>query len=133
MALYFTSQTMYKQYVIRKNSERSYARPSFAELLIINMPYCPEIHFDNDRRLSKKYYYFEYKDIKFKLIQNSPRKYADSLITIIENYSLKEIEKIFSIASEYLSALSWNNNSRVMLWGPSGSRRDRSLNCVRTT
>jgi hypothetical protein len=59
-------------------------------------------------------YYFEYKNIKFKLIQNG-QKYKDVLLSILPTYNDKEIEEVFNIASEFLSALAWKNNSLVTI------------------
>lgn len=80
------------------------------------MPYLMEISFDNDRRLKRKYYLFEYKGIRFKLIQDSPRKWADHLLTILPNGNEDEKEQAYSVASEFLSALGWQNWARVAVW-----------------
>ena len=80
------------------------------------MPYLMHIGFDNSERLFKKIFYFEYKGIRYKLIQNNIRKWSDVLLTIIAGINnKKDIDKAFITASEFLSALSWENNARVKL------------------
>lgn len=83
------------------------------------------IGFDNNARLCHNIYYFEYKGIRFKLIQNNPLKWKDVLLTIIEgDYKDEIINDIYEVASEFLSALSWQNNARIKmkhLGGPSVS------------
>ncbi len=80
------------------------------------MPYLMEISFDNDHRLKRKNYLFEYKGIRFKLIQDTPRKWADHLITILSEGDESKREEVFSIASEFISALGWQNRARVAIW-----------------
>jgi hypothetical protein len=71
------------------------------------------IAFDNSFRLKNKIYYFEYKGVRFKLIQNNPRKWSDVLLTIVSIDDKKEKQKAYSTAGEFLSALSWTNSSSV--------------------
>jgi len=81
-----------------------------------------DIGFDNGSRLCRNVYYFEYKGIRFKLIQNNIRKWRDTLLTIIPERNNEEAKnRAYITASEFLSALSWQNNSLVKL-GPSGGR-----------
>ena len=87
------------------------------------------IGFDNTSRLCRDVYYFEYKGIRFKLIQNNIRKYCDVLLTIIPGRNNQEAQNIAYItAAEFLSALSWENNSLVKVHheGGIGSRRAES-------
>lgn len=79
------------------------------------------IGFDNSSRLCRDVYYFEYKGIRFKLIQNNIRKWCDVLLTIIcgrDNEGAKN--EAYTAASEFLSALSWENNSQVTVHNPGG-------------
>lgn len=71
------------------------------------------IAFDNSLRLKNKIYYFEYKSVHFKLIQNNPRKWSDVLLTIVSIDDKKEKQKAYSTAGEFLSALSWKNSSSI--------------------
>lgn len=74
------------------------------------------IGFDNSHRLCKNVYYFEYKGIRYKLIQNNIRKWCDVLLTIIPDVSDKKAQnQAYIVASEFLSALSWANSSLVAL------------------
>jgi len=76
------------------------------------MPYLMHIGFDNSARLWKNIFYFEYKGIRYKLIQNNSTKYRDVLLTIISDINnIKSINHAYSIASEFISALSWQLNS----------------------
>jgi len=73
------------------------------------------IGFDNTRRLARSVYYFEYNGIRYKLIQNR-RPSADVLLVICNDNEFKITEeRAFTTAGEFLSALSWQNNSRVKL------------------
>lgn len=86
------------------------------------MAYLMHIGFDNSSRLCRDVYYFEYKGIRFKLIQNNIRKWADVLLAIIPGNNNKSGEDAaYLIASEYLSALSWENNSLVKVWHLGGA------------
>lgn len=90
------------------------------------MPYLMHIAFDNSNRLDRYVYYFKYKGIKFKLIQNI-QKYKDVLLTILSESNGQE-GKIYKIACEYLSALSWQNGAMVIITCSGGaSRREITL------
>lgn len=82
------------------------------------------IGFDNSSRLSRHIYCFEYTGVRYKLIQDNPRKWCDVLLTIIEDKKSAVTEqKAYNTAGEFLSALSWENNSRIKVWqlgGPGG-------------
>ena len=71
------------------------------------------IAFDNTLRLKNRVYYFEYKGIRFKLIQNNPCKWADVLITVVSSTDDRSNDLVRSTAGEFLSALSWQNRSQV--------------------
>lgn len=81
------------------------------------MAYLMHIGFDNSDIFWKNIFYFEYKGIKFKFIQDKRKKWSNVLITIIkgQNNSIEE-NRVYSIASEYLSALAWENNSVMKVW-----------------
>jgi hypothetical protein len=81
-----------------------------------SMSYLMEIAFDNSRRLARKRYVFEYRGVQFKLVQDNPRKWADHLLTIIPEYDKSNRERVFSIASEFLSALGWQNRASAAIW-----------------
>jgi hypothetical protein len=77
------------------------------------MAYLMHIGFDNSSRLCRRVYYFKYKEIKFKLIQTES-KWRDVLLTVTNDSKTKiSPEKAFNSASEFLTALSWQNNSLV--------------------
>ncbi len=85
------------------------------------MSYLMHIPFDNSNRLDRNTYYFEYKRIKFKLIQNI-QKYQDVLLTILPE-SNDRVGKIHKVACEYLSALSWQNGAMVIITPEGGAER----------
>lgn len=85
------------------------------------MAYLLQIGFDNDHRLSRRSYLFEYKGIAFKLVQNDPRKWADHLLTIVPNGTKLEVERVFSFAAEFISALAWQNNAHSNVWLTGGA------------
>lgn len=80
------------------------------------MPYLMEISFDNDHRFARKTYLFEYRGYQFKLHQENPRRWADSLLTILEDGTDQRCEDAFQVASEFLSALAWSIRSRIAVW-----------------
>lgn len=74
------------------------------------------IGFDNGDRLARRIYYFEYKGIRFKLIQNDGKIYRDVLLTLIDNINNQAAqEQAYGAAGEFISALSWQNGSRMKL------------------
>ena len=80
------------------------------------MPYLMHIGFDNDYRLSRRIYYFTYKGIIYKLIQNNPRRWQDVLLTIIDDIKNENAQDLaFETAGEFISALSWQNGGRMKL------------------
>lgn len=58
----------------------------------------------------------EYKGIRFKLVQKNPQKWADCLLTVLPDREVASRERAFATASEFLSALSWGNSARIMVW-----------------
>ena len=84
------------------------------------MSYRLQFSFDNSHRLSRKRYLFEYRGVVFELIQDSPRKFADHLLTIVPQIGCVEDETAFRAAAEFLSALAWQNRSTIALW-PAGA------------
>ncbi len=71
------------------------------------MPFLMHIAFDNPFRLKRNVHYFEYGGVRFKLIQNDPRKWADVLVTIVDSYNSPAVQRAYSAAGEFASALSW--------------------------
>lgn len=81
------------------------------------MAYLMHIGFDNSARFWKNVFYFEYKGVRFKLIQNNNREWCNVLLTIVKDSSNIELEnKTYLTASEFLSALSWEISSLVKVW-----------------
>src|SRR5216684_5642407 len=86
--------------------------PHLGALELNRMAYLMHIAFDNGRRLSRNVHYFAYKGVRFKLIQNNPRRWSDVLLTIIREVDDSAAKQLaFSAAGEFLSALSWHNVS----------------------
>lgn len=80
------------------------------------MPYLMHIGFDNSHRLSRNVYYFEYKGIRYKLIQNNVRQWSDVLLTIVNDINDRISQDMaFMTAAEFLSALSWENGALIKL------------------
>lgn len=80
------------------------------------MPYLMHLAFDNARRLSRNVYYFQYRGIRFKLVQNNPRLWSDVLLTVVpQDDDAVARQTAFAAAGEWLSALSWYNSSAVTL------------------
>ncbi|MDP2652216.1 MAG: hypothetical protein Q8O94_03700 [bacterium] len=88
------------------------------------MNYLLQIGFDNSHRLSRKEYFFEYRGVRFKLVQRNPRKWSDALLTIVPEMNGAANELAFARAAEFLSALGWQNHSMVAFW-QSDARRER--------
>lgn len=74
-----------------------------------------EMALSNSRRLVRKRYLFEYRGVRFCLIQDKPRQHADHLLTILENDSEVERDHAFAAAAEFASALSWQNSAAVAI------------------
>jgi hypothetical protein len=67
------------------------------------------IALDNSRRLNRKSYLFEYKAVRFKLVQDNPRKWSDHLLTIIPQNDQARESTVFAMAAEFASCLNWQN------------------------
>ena len=81
------------------------------------MAYLMHIGFDDNDFFWKNIFYFEYKGIKFKFIQDKRKKWSSVLITIIKGQNnLVEENRAYNLASEYLSALAWEHNSVMKVW-----------------
>ena len=81
------------------------------------MAYLMHIGFDNNNIFWKNIFYFEYKGIKFKFIQDKRKKWSNVLITIIKGQNNSVEENVaYNIASEYLSVLAWEHNSVMKVW-----------------
>lgn len=85
------------------------------------MAYLMEMCFDNSCRLARKQYLFEYRGVRFKLVQDNPRKYADHLLAIVPDANSPQHERAFSAGCEFMSALGWQNRARVAVWEAGGS------------
>jgi methylamine utilization protein MauJ len=84
-----------------------------------------DISLDNSRRFRRKRYMFEYRDIRFKLVQERSRRFCDHLLTLIPNGDRSAEDRAFSIASEFASALAWQNAAMVAVhYGGGGGRAD---------
>ncbi len=73
------------------------------------------VGFDNTARLRRRIYYFEYRGVRFKLIQSNPRQWSDVLLTILPSSEDVGADNAYATAGEFLSALSWQNHSNVTL------------------
>ncbi len=85
------------------------------------MAFLLHMSFSNTRRLQRRTYLFEYKGVRFKLIQTSPKKWADHLLTIVPSYNSAERLSAFAVGSEFLSALAWELGGAVAVWESGGS------------
>lgn len=81
------------------------------------------IGFDSSVRLPGTVYYFEYQGVRFKLVQNNPRKFANHLLTIIGDHDEPARSKAFRAAAGFLSAWAFDAHAAVMLWDSGGSGR----------
>ncbi len=85
------------------------------------MSYLLNISLDNPNRLNRKVHYFEYRGVRFKLVQNNPRKWSDTLLTIVSNdYRSPEAHAAYAAAGEFASALSWEFDAGVTVGGLGG-------------
>lgn len=75
-----------------------------------------EMCFDNSSRLVRKRYLFEYRGVRFKLVQDNPRRRADHLLTIVPSVDSPDRETAFRIGCEFVSALAWHNRARAAIW-----------------
>jgi len=97
------------------------------------MAFLMHLSFDNRRRLQRNSYLFEYKGVRFKLVQNNPRRWPDHLLTIVPKAGSPDSDVAFSVASEFLSALAWESGGPVAVWdsGGCGWPEGRSLRRAR--
>jgi len=91
------------------------------------------ICFDNSSRLQRRIYYFEYRGVRFKLIQNKLGKWSDVLLTITPLNDRSAQEDSYSAAGEFLSAFSWHNSSNVSLSSCGGIGRPKSFKLRQAT
>jgi hypothetical protein len=94
------------------------------------MSYLLTMSLDNPNRLNRKVHYFEYQGVRFKLVQNNPRKWSDTLLTIVRNGDRSpEAHAAYSAAGEFASALSWEFDAGVTIGGLGGGsfRSDLTL------
>jgi hypothetical protein len=83
------------------------------------MNFLMQIGFDVNRRLDRDIWYFEYKGVRFKLVQNNSPEYANTLLSIA-NYSPIDEEKVYQTATEFLGAFSWISSLKVKICGLGG-------------
>ena len=93
------------------------------------MAYLMDIAFDNNRRLNRKKYLFEYQGCRFKLVQDNPRKWSDHLLTIIPQGDRVREAAAYAKAAEFASCLNWQNGPCVAVHyaGGRGWRDESSL------
>jgi hypothetical protein len=53
------------------------------------MAFMMEMALDNSRRFRRKRYVFEYRRVQFMLVQDNPRKWADHLLTLVPDRTLR--------------------------------------------
>ena len=90
--------------------------------------------FDNSARLWKNVFYFKYKGVRFKLIQNNSKMYRDVFLTVIpDENNIELVNNAYLIASEFIAALSWQLNSfaKVEYLGGSGKQENIILRKAR--
>jgi len=75
------------------------------------MPLLMNIAIDISARLSRRVSYFEYKGIRFKLVQNDPRRHSDILLTLVDLNDTSAQDRAYAAAAEWLSAVAWENGS----------------------
>lgn len=85
--------------------------------------YLVHIPFTITSRLIRPTYLFSYKGQSFKICRTSLKKYADNLITIVEQQ--EDINRVARIAAEYFSALAWQNRGDVQFGNPTWVRNGR--------
>ena len=98
------------------------------------MAYVMHIAFDNSRRLPHRIYYFVYQGVTFKLMQFSPLRFANVLLTILPSDASKPIEHAYATAARFLSSVSWENDADVTIrysggYGAADSLHLRSARC----
>ena len=74
-----------------------------------------DFSFNNSGRLTKRINYFRYRDVEFKLIQSPPEERSDHLLTLVDSEK-RDTEHAFRVASEFASAVAWQNGVRTAVW-----------------
>jgi hypothetical protein len=77
------------------------------------MPFLMHIAFNNPFRLKGDVHYFEYKGVRFKLVQNNPHRWSDVLLTIVDSPRSPSVEMTYAVAGEFASALSWEYRAGI--------------------
>lgn len=85
--------------------------------------YLVHIPFTITSRLIRPTYLFSYKGQSFKICRTSLKKYADNLLTIVDQE--EDINRVARIAAEYFSALAWQNRGDVQFGNPTWVRNGR--------
>jgi hypothetical protein len=85
------------------------------------MAFLMNIAMDNTVRLPRRTYLFEYKGVRFKLVQNNPREHHDHLLTIVPRHDSREKSRVFKVAAEFVSALAWETGAAMTIADSGGS------------
>jgi len=80
-----------------------------------SMPYLLQFGVDKAFQQPKNVYYFKYSGVRFKFIQNNPRKWSDALLTIVDEYRSPLAQTAYTAAGQWASALAWNRDVPVAL------------------
>src|SRR5262245_1611756 len=84
------------------------------------MPLMMTLTFDNSDRFDRRVQYFQYGGVRFKLVQNNPRRWSDVLLSIVPLNDAIAAQRVYSAAGEWASALSWENGSAVAIQNAGG-------------
>ena len=96
------------------------------------MAYLMHIGFDISTKFWNNIFNFEYKSIRYKLIQINNKKYHDVLLTITpDENDQKAIDNVYKIASEYVCALSCEQDAFAKVKYLDGRGRNSPFNLRR--
>src|SRR5437867_2834061 len=79
------------------------------------MPLLMNIAIDSSSRLDRRISYFEYKGVRFKLVQNNPQRHSDILLTLVALNEPSAQQRAYAAAAEWLSATAWENGSSAAI------------------
>ena len=86
------------------------------------VPFLMNLAFDSSIILPCRTYLFEYKSVRFKLVQTHYREYHDHLLTVVRDINdTAAMNRAFAVGAEFVSALAWEQDAAMTVWNSGGA------------
>jgi hypothetical protein len=86
------------------------------------IPFLMNLAFESSILLPRRTYLFEYKGVRFKLVQSNYREYHDHLLTVVSDMNDgAAMNQAFAVGAEFVSALAWEQDSPMTVWNSGGA------------